>query len=99
MESFYWHVHLYVLPSTFSFIYVCTLVERQGTTNKSTTPRTALFSRRAVLQVGFELTTLCYLGERSMYLYAYSTLASFLKTAPTFVPPSAPLDLGTRKQH
>ena len=34
-----------------------------------------------------------------VYLYAYSTLASFLKTAPTFVPPSAPLDLGTRKQH
>ena len=43
-------------------------VERQGTANKSTTPRTALSFQRKEEElpwVGFEPTTLCSLGERT----------------------------------
>ena len=43
-------------------------VERQGKTNKSTTPRTALSFQRKEEEfpwVGFEPTTLCSLSERS----------------------------------
>ena len=49
-------------------------VERQGKANKPTTPRTALtFQRKAeeLPWMGFEPTTLCSLGKRSVYQLSY----------------------------
>ena len=51
-------------------------VERQGKTNKSTTPRTALSFKRKEEElplVGFEPTALCSLGERSCTSTIYSS--------------------------
>ena len=51
-------------------------VERQGKTNKSTAPRTALSFKRKEEElplVGFEPTALCSLGERSCTSTIYSS--------------------------
>ena len=49
------------------FIYVCTLVERQGTTNKSTTPRTALFFQKSCPAGGIR-THDTLLSRRALYV-------------------------------